>query len=49
MVAATARQRWLVGVKVGLGFDEVFGWFGLEVLGCMEEAEGISFGFLVWF
>jgi hypothetical protein len=28
MVAATAQQRWLVGVEVGLGFDEVFGLYG---------------------
>jgi hypothetical protein len=44
MVAATARQRWLVGMEnqiIELGID--------EFLGCMEKAEGISFGFLVWF
>jgi hypothetical protein len=44
MVAATARQRWLVGMEnqiIELGIN--------EFLGCMEKAEGISFGFLVWF
>jgi hypothetical protein len=28
MVAATARQRWLAGIEIRLGFDEVFGWVG---------------------
>ncbi len=44
MVAATARQRWLVGTEnqiIELGVD--------GFLGCMEKAEGIYFGFLVWF
>jgi hypothetical protein len=39
---ATARQRWLVGMEIRLlGVD--------GFLGCIEKAEGISFGFLVWF
>jgi hypothetical protein len=44
MVAATARQRWVVGTEnqiIELGID--------EFLGCMDKAEGDSFGFLVWF
>jgi hypothetical protein len=44
MVAATARQRWLVGMEnqiIELDVD--------EFLGCMEKTEGDSCGFLVWF
>jgi hypothetical protein len=44
MVAATARQRWVVGMENQIIELDVDGF-----LGCMDKAEGDSCGFLVWF